>query len=82
MHFNKECVTTQLPNEFALHCQYNEGTSHTKGRHRKSTTTTTTGTTTGSLDFVRDNPGEPVPEEIFITHIMIINHPYSASTTT
>jgi len=32
-----------------------------------------------SLDFVQDNPGEPVPEETFIhSPIMVINHPLSA----
>jgi len=32
------------------------------------------------LDFVQDNPGDPVPAETF-THspIMVINHPFSAS---
>ena len=31
----------------------------------------------GSVEFVRENPGEPVPEETF-THypIVVINHPY------
>ena len=32
-----------------------------------TTTTTTTTTVYGSLDFVRDSPGKPVPEETF-TH--------------
>jgi len=35
----------------------------------------------GSLDFVRYNPGEPLPEETFThsTPIVVINHPLSAS---
>jgi len=34
----------------------------------------------GSLGFVRDNPGEPIPDEPF-THSpnMVINHPLSAT---
>jgi len=34
-----------------------------------------------SLDFVRDNPGELVPEETFhqLTAVMVISHPLSAS---
>ena len=32
----------------------------------------------GSLDFVRDNPGEPVPEETFTHSVVVINHPLSA----
>jgi len=32
----------------------------------------------GCLDFVQDNPGEPVPEETIhpLTPIVVINHPY------
>jgi len=34
----------------------------------------------GSLYFIRDNPGEPVPEETLpLTSIVVINHPLSAS---
>jgi len=34
----------------------------------------------GCLDFVRDNPGEPVPEETFAhSPIVVISHPLSAS---
>jgi len=33
----------------------------------------------GSLDFVWDNPDEPVPEETHsLTHIVVINHSLSA----
>jgi len=34
----------------------------------------------GSLDYVRDNPGEPVPEKHSpITTVVVINHPLSVS---
>jgi len=38
----------------------------------------------GSVEFVRDNQGEPVPEETFThsTLIVVINHPYLLSPST
>ena len=36
----------------------------------------------GSVEFVRDNPGEPVPEETFTHLIVVINHPNLLSPST
>ena len=73
-------------------CQPTDGIVNTTSYHllRSSGTTDQYGATThththtqpfyGSVEFVRDNPGEPVPEETFTTTlIVVINHPYLLS---
>jgi len=81
--FSLQPRSTSLLNGLSSHNAYNArqlsaawDTDHTCEYH----THTHTQPFYGSVEFVRENPGEPVPEEHSpTTLIVVINHPYQLS---